>query len=477
MRCVNNKAEMKKACSTCVKEEKNHKREILQSIMCVALRDLRSLACLLNANPTPPKIQNPEQIKTALDTITTAIITTISVTVPISKERPDAKRWWNSKLTAMRKNLNKLRSISFKFRALTNHPSHKALKRENNRYSDKIILTKKQHWENDLENITATDIWSAKKYLKDPPGDGGQPRIPSLKTTYATNIAITADNNTDKATLLASTFFPPPNTRASKHPTRRIPGPSPLPDPPPILITQIKTQIADLLPYKAPGPDSIPNIVLKECSDLLAPSLTIIFNAILDFNTYYNPWKESTTIVLRKPGKPNYETPKAYRPIALISTLAKLLTAIIAENFSNITETFKLLPSNHFGGHPGRSTADAIHYLTNKILHAWCTNKVASVLFLDVKGAFPNAVTTRLLHNLKKRRTPHSIVNFVEQLLKNRKTRLKFNDYTSDPISILNRIGQGDPLSMLLYIYYNADILDTHWSTQRKKMQSVTLMT
>jgi hypothetical protein len=61
---------------------------------------------------------------------------------------------------------------------------------------------------------------------------------------------------------------------------------------------------------------------------------------------------------------------------------------------------------------------------------------------------------------LKKRRVPNAIVNFVEQLLSNRKTRLKFDDYTSDIMLIMNGIGQGDPLSMLLYIFYNADLLD-----------------
>jgi hypothetical protein len=82
------------------------------------------------------------------------------------------------------------------------------------------------------------------------------------------------------------------------------------------------------------------------------------------------------------------------------------------------------------------------------------------VLFLDVEGAFPNAVTSKLIHNLKRRRIPTAIVDFVEQLLSNRKTRLKFDDYISDIINIANGIGQGDPLSMLLYILYNADLLD-----------------
>jgi hypothetical protein len=45
-------------------------------------------------------------------------------------------------------------------------------------------------------------------------------------------------------------------------------------------------------------------------------------------------------------------------------------------------------------------------------------------------------------------------------MLTNRVTRLCFDDHISDPIPINNGIGQGDPLSMGLYQYYNADLLD-----------------
>ena len=46
------------------------------------------------------------------------------------------------------------------------------------------------------------------------------------------------------------------------------------------------------------------------------------------------------------------------------------------------------------------------------------------------------------------------------QLLSNRKTRIKFDDYISEPHDITNGIGQGNPLSMILYIIYNADLLE-----------------
>ena len=140
--------------------------------------------------------------------------------------------------------------------------------------------------------------------------------------------------------------------------------------------------------------------------------------------------------------------------------MAKVLTSIVAENLSRIVEEHHILPKTHFGGRPGRSTADAVHLLVDKVCTAWRSNKVASVLFLDVEGAFPNAVTSRLIHNLRRRRIPTVIVNFVKQLLTGRKTRLKFDDFISGIINITNGIGQGDPLSMLLYILYNADMLD-----------------
>ena len=50
---------------------------------------------------------------------------------------------------------------------------------------------------------------------------------------------------------------------------------------------------------------------------------------------YYDPWRESTTVIIRKPGKPDYSVPKAYRPIALLNTTAKLLSALIADRASH----------------------------------------------------------------------------------------------------------------------------------------------
>ena len=51
-------------------------------------------------------------------------------------------------------------------------------------------------------------------------------------------------------------------------------------------------------------------------------------------------------------------------------------------------------------------------------------------------------------------------MNFIRGMLSDRHTALKFDGYTSDPIEIDNGIGKGDPLSMVMYQFYNADLLD-----------------
>ncbi|KZP17206.1 hypothetical protein FIBSPDRAFT_701354, partial [Athelia psychrophila] len=41
-----------------------------------------------------------------------------------------------------------------------------------------------------------------------------------------------------------------------------------------------------------------------------------------------------------------------------------------------------------------------------------------------------------------------------------RTTQLKFDGFTSEPIPVLSGLDQGNPLSMILYVFYAADVLE-----------------
>jgi hypothetical protein len=58
---------------------------------------------------------------------------------------------------------------------------------------------------------------------------------------------------------------------------------------------KIKTEgveklLRNINPYKASGPDNIPNRILKQCAKQLAPSLAIIFQSSIDTGVLPKDW-------------------------------------------------------------------------------------------------------------------------------------------------------------------------------------------
>src|SRR5882724_9517885 len=54
---------------------------------------------------------------------------------------------------------------------------------------------------------------------------------------------------------------------------------------------------------------------------------------------------------------------------------------------------------------------------------------------------------------------PNMLINFYEAMLKDHHMTLSFDGLTSQEIDIDNRIGQGDPSSMILYLIYSHAIV------------------
>jgi hypothetical protein len=126
---------------------------------------------------------------------------------------------------------------------------------------------------------------------------------------------------------------------------------------------------------------------------------------------------------------------------------------------TTMCERYDILPANHFGARPGRTTMDSIHLLTKTIKDTWRKGQVASILFLDVKGAFPSVDIDRLIHNMRKRGIPKEYTEWMKRRLENRQTTISFDDYQTEPFEVLNGLDQGDPYSGVSYLIYNADVL------------------
>ena len=85
---------------------------------------------------------------------------------------------------------------------------------------------------------------------------------------------------------------------------------------------------------------------------------------------------------------------------------------------------------------------------------------MASLLLLDVSGAFDNVSHQRLLHNLRKRKIDEKTVRWISSLLEDRHTRISVDGFKTELYKVRTGIVQGSPLSPILYIYYNADLIE-----------------
>lgn len=100
------------------------------------------------------------------------------------------------------------------------------------------------------------------------------------------------------------------------------------------------------------------------------------------------------------------------------------MDAIISQRLNYLVETYQLLLPTYIGGRKKRSTEHALHAVTEKIYKAWNRKRtrVASLLLLDVSGAFDNVSYVRLLHNLRKRKIDEKTVRWIASFLGNRHT-------------------------------------------------------
>ena len=417
-----------------------------------------ALSAHLEAIPPPANINSTDEFNLAFTHLTRSISSTVNDKVPKSKPSPYAKRWWNEKLDAERKQVHKLGHKARRLLARRHDPIHEEFRTARNNFSESIKKAKKTHWDEWLDQLTPSNIWDLHRYAASNPTDQIHTRIKTLKDPQIPGTDNATQDNVRKSELLYDVFFrPSPN---NEHVEPNFTYEPPICDFAPITDKQIHRAIDKLSPYKAPGPNGICNCVYKQCADLLVPYMGPLFRATFTLNHYPDEWKLSSTVVLRKPGRPDYSIPKAYRPITLLDTMSKILSSCVADDLVYIAEHHNLLPLTHFGGRPGKATTDSLHLLTKFTTDAWASaNHFVSVLFLDVKAAFPSVVVNRMLHNMRTAGIPLEYVNWYRNRLNNRMTTLHFDDHCSTWFKVPNGIDQGCPLSVIGFLFYNAELL------------------
>ncbi|MBW0516042.1 hypothetical protein O181_055757 [Austropuccinia psidii MF-1] len=395
------------------------------------------------------------------DTTTTNSIETITqnISAAITKAYNDqgkwvttnparSKAWWDKEQL---NDLVKLRNQAR--RRMLKHPTNESKEEYycyQQLFKQKVWELKSSHWRKFLAEIGPEHAYQAYKFMKNRQEDTIIP-LKNQEGNLISNIA-------EKASLLfhgtstVETMANLDDIPQQQHPTL----------PPtflPITEDEVVNTIASLPNKKAPGPDGIPNELIKLSNLILTQPLTDLYNLCLRQGHYPEKWKEAQTTIIKKTAKDDYTNPNAYRPIALLNTLGKLFEKIINTCLMYWAHQTNSIHPGHVGGRPGKSINDGFVMLTSWINHKWRMGKVVMGLFLNVKSAYPLVHGKRLTHLLRQKQCPPYLCHIVNSFLSDRKTSLKIDNYISQTFSILNGLPLGSPLSVTLYLIYNSNLL------------------
>lgn len=90
----------------------------------------------------------------------------------------------------------------------------------------------------------------------------------------------------------------------------------------------LKAAARNLPNGKAPGPDGIPNEVLRMAVKMHPTYFAALFNCCIRYAYFPAEWKTARLVLIHKPGRPT-DDPSAYRPLCMLDTTGKLFEKLI----------------------------------------------------------------------------------------------------------------------------------------------------
>jgi hypothetical protein len=156
-------------------------------------------------------------------------------------------------------------------------------------------------------------------------------------------------------------------------------------------------------PTKSCCLDPIPTSLLKDCLDILLPSITEIINRSLEDSEVPSSFKKAIVTPLLKKSHLDPENLKNYRPISNLPFLSKVLEKCVLHRLHAHTDDHPLQEPMQSAYRQFHSTETALLKVQNDILHAIDNKQCVFLVLLDLSAAFDTVDHGVLLKRLEER--------------------------------------------------------------------------
>lgn len=365
----------------------------------------------------------------------------------INKERFD-KLWLDKEILEKRKTQRKHFNKMFRSKKIEDIIKYKKIRKE---YNDLCYKKKHESWKemtNEIENIK--DVSRLQKIFE----KGPRKNMGTLKKadgTYTINLE-------ESLTELMKTHFPGCEEELDNFNEEQMDNEimeldeDSLKDIDEIVNKHnVESAIDSFKAYKAEGEDGIFPALLQKGKKHIMPHLINIFKASLRWAYIPKCWRSAKICFLPKPGKDNYDEPKSYRPISLMSFVLKTLEKLIDGRIREKNLSVNPLHKSQHAYQEGKGTESALHEITEAIENTLEQKEICLGIFIDIAGAFDNTPTDVMLEAARKKGIEEWIVRWLKSMLKTRRIRAA-NENCSKRFKPTKGCPQGGCLSPLLWL-------------------------
>jgi hypothetical protein len=166
------------------------------------------------------------------------------------------------------------------------------------------------------------------------------------------------------------------------------------------------------------------------------------------------PFREAEVVMIAKPGRRDLTSPRAWRPISLLSCLGKGLERLVTCRLAWAAIHYGVFHPQQAGALFKRSATNLVTTLIHDIEEAFARHKVATLVTMDIQGAFETVMRNRLVLRLREQGWPDHLARWVGSFMVGRSARVRYQDTLTPSSPPQCGLPRGSPVSPILFLLY-----------------------
>ena len=198
--------------------------------------------------------------------------------------------------------------------------------------------------------------------------------------------------------------------------------------------------------------DPWPTFLVKECIDILLPSITRLVNCSLSEGVVPDEFKKAiVTPLIKKSSLPPNDL-KNYRPVSGLGFISKLVERVVASQSNDYVSLNGLENVRESAYKLGHSTESALLSIKNDVHLAFAKGEATAVVLLDQSAAFDTIDHDTLLNSLSSWFGVSGVVlDWFKSYLSDRVQCIKIGSVLSDAKKLLYGVPQGSVLGPIFF--------------------------